>query len=423
LRRDGRGLGAAVAAIGAILVASLLFLPSCGPDEPVLERLEPALGVRPVRVLLSDAEQGCRVRVLGGYHVCGPSGEILDEGDEPEWVEVGLDADGRVRWRHPDGIADLTLSLQPVQEAAIEVELLEGAGDKRINKYAGDLEFSVIDGRLRILNLLDVENYVAGVVPNEVWPNFHQEAFKAQAIAARTYALYMMAERGDRPYDVRAGEGDQVYRGLREDEVGGRVRSAVNATHGLVLAWESPHGLRIFCTFYSAACGGMTQGIAELQPNAESPPTLRGGVACDFCSIARGEAYRWKTTEIEKTRLLARLQSRDAAFSAWSGLAAVEVARRTETGRIGEVRLSGKHGERASMRGERFRLAVGSRIMRSTACDLTDAGEVIRFENGRGFGHGVGLCQWGMEGQAREGRRAGEILRYYYPGAHLVRAY
>jgi stage II sporulation protein D len=126
---------------------------------------------------------------------------------------------------------------------------------------------------------------------------------------------------------------------------------------------------------------------------------------------------------MSKRVLLERFAERVPSMKAWDRLASVVVSEETPHGRIGNVVLTSSTGERVTVAGERFRLAVGSRVMRSTDCDLRDDGEKVVFAEGRGFGHGVGLCQWGMEGQAREGRRAGEILRYYYPGSRLVRAY
>jgi stage II sporulation protein D len=373
-----------------------------------------------VRVLLFESRAGCRVRVLGAYTICGPTGEVLAEGDELPWTDVTVDAE---RMIHIAGVSTPGANLAPASGATMDVVRLDAEKQEQL-AFAGEIEFSTDDeSRLRALNLVEVETYVAGVVPNEVWPQFHDEAFKGQAVAARTYALYLMGEHHARYFDVRAGEGDQVYRGVRDDDIGRRVRAAVNATHGVVLAWDSPSGTRVICAYYSAACGGKSQSLAELRPGADVPPPLRGGVECDFCKIAKGEAYRWKPREITKSALFAQLKTRDQAMASWGSLSAVEIARRTDAGRIAEVLLRGDAGQQKSMAGERFRLAVGSRVMRSTACDIVDEGEVIRFENGRGFGHGVGLCQWGMEGQAREGRRAGEILLMYYPGARLVRAY
>jgi stage II sporulation protein D len=75
------------------------------------------------------------------------------------------------------------------------------------------------------------------------------------------------------------------------------------------------------------------------------------------------------------------------------------------------------------MDAERWRIALGAHVVRSTAFDVRVRGGELSLDDGRGFGHGMGLCQWGAEGLARRGWRAGRILRLYYPGIHFVRAY
>ncbi|MCB9867734.1 MAG: SpoIID/LytB domain-containing protein [Phycisphaerales bacterium] len=257
----------------------------------------------------------------------------------------------------------------------------------------------------------------------ESWPTFHDEALQAQAVASRTYALYIMSERDKRLFDLRAGEGDQVYRGVRRDAFGRRAAEAVDATRGVVLSARTPKGLRIFCAYYSAACGGHTQSVTDYMGGGDAPEPLAHGVACDFCRIAKGEAYRWKPRSIAKVELLGRLKDRDEAFADWTEIATVAVTGTTEFGRIGQVTLTGADDAKVVMGPETFRLAVGSRVMRSTDCTLTDLGDTLEFTNGKGFGHGVGMCQWGAEGQARAGRQASVILHHYYPGAQIVRAY
>jgi stage II sporulation protein D len=146
-------------------------------------------------------------------------------------------------------------------------------------------------------------------------------------------------------------------------------------------------------------------------------------VKCDYCKIAEGQTYRWGPADISKQALFDQLARRFEKVKSWSGIESVQVSRRNEAGRMAEVLVTGSGGEEMVLRGEIFRLAVGSRTMRSTDCTLIDDGPAVRFTEGRGFGHGVGLCQWGAEGQARAGRYAGQILAFYFPGARLVRAY
>lgn len=278
------------------------------------------------------------------------------------------------------------------------------------------------DGRVRVINEVDAESYVAGVVPYEVVTHFRDATLEAQAVAARGYVLYAMSRNADRSYDVRASEGDQVYRGVSHAEIGRRSRRAVNATHGLVLAEQTPKGDRIFSPFYSSACGGGTQSLSVVQPG-RVPQPLRGGVRCDYCKIAPKGVYRWGPTRISRANFLSRLQRRFASTRKWKSIQSLEVVRDPQTNRVARVTMTSDDGGRLRLGGERFRLAVGSRIMRSTDCTITLTKKELVFRDGKGFGHGVGLCQWGAEGQARQGATAGAILAYYYPDSRLVRAY
>jgi len=413
-RRAGRG----TAHLLLVVISAPIMVSGCRREEP--PQPAPALDVRPVRVALVDGSGACRLRIDGGYVLRDASGEVHAQGDELSWTELAVQEE-LVFGESALGRGPLVL--EPTDAGVVRVRTRELGGAQVERSYPGALELSVrVDGGLRVVNHVDLEGYVAGVVAQESWPTFHDEALKAQAIAARTYAMYLMGEREQRPFDLRAGEGDQVYRGLRIDDFGRRVAEAVEATRGLVLATATPDGPRIFCTYYAAACGGRSQSITDMQGTPSVGP-LVGGVPCDYCEIAKGQAYRWGPVRVDKVELLGRIRQRDAAFADWAAIASVAVSRQTAFGRIAEVTLTAGDGRQRVVRGEWFRLAVGSRSMRSTDCTLLDEGATLLLENGKGFGHGVGMCQWGAEGQARAGRRGGEILLYYYPGANIVRAY
>jgi len=166
----------------------------------------------------------------------------------------------------------------------------------------------------------------------------------------------------------------------------------------------------------------MSQSAAIFGPQGAIEP-LAGNVACDYCKIGPQDTYRWGPTRIGKRELLVRLAARYAEFDSWRDILEIVPIEKTSDGRAVQIRLVGEGSAVSELMAERFRLAVGSTIMRSTACDIRVAGQDVVFENGRGFGHGLGLCQWGAEGQVREGKRAAEVLRFYYPGSKLTRAY
>jgi len=178
----------------------------------------------------------------------------------------------------------------------------------------------------------------------------------------------------------------------------------------------------LFCTYYSAACGGMSQSAAIFDRQNYVAP-LSGGVRCDFCRIAPGGTYRWGPVRIAREKVRLRLVSAYPKLASLGPIRNIKVIERTPAGRPVRLRIAGASGKSHDILAERFRLALGGSEVRSTDFTIHVTKRDVVFENGRGFGHGLGLCQWGMQGQALQGKLAGEILRYYYPGSRLTRVY
>ena len=394
-------------------------------SRPANEAIDAPSPVRLVRVLIGSKVAQCRVR--------------------SETPLTLVDSSGRVLGRNS---ADVLLTIQPGDPHSIRVGsrvipaesiILEAAEDSPIHlsieregkwaegiDYAGRLRVEVVEaGSIDLVNLVAVEQYVACVVAYEMWPSFAQEAYRVGAIVARTYVLLQMqrrARREDSAYDIAATEGSQVYRGLRIDGPGRRATEAARDTRGVVCTWRDDGEDRLFSTYYSAVCGGMSQSAAIFGKGDEVPP-LRGGVVCDYCKIAPGETYRWGPLRLSCDDVVARLVSRYPELVSLGGIRAIEAIERTPASRPVRLRITGSNGTTHDILAERFRLAMGSRVVRSTDFDIRVEKDEVIFENGRGFGHGLGLCQWGAQGQALAGKRAGEILRYYYPGSRLTRVY
>ena len=275
-----------------------------------------------------------------------------------------------------------------------------------------------------LVNVVKLEHYLAAVLEAELYPNWHIETYRAQAIASRTYVLFVMRTFGTRrAYDVHATETSQAYRGIDSFAPGAKSMQAVRDTRGVVCTWPSPLGDKIFCTYFSAACGGKTENVADWFELPSIPP-LAGGVRCDYCQIDNGkQVYRWGPVLISKKEIYDTLRSRDANVAALGGLQTIRVGSVSRHGRPRILTLVGTNGQTLDVVAYDFRLALGGYRLKSTDFVLVDRGDSMIFSEGKGFGHGVGLCQWGAEGQARLGRRASGILSYYYPGSSLRRAY
>lgn len=390
------------------------------PEQDLVHPLKPP-PIRDGRVLLARTDQ---VQLRGPAGLAIRDGErriVMDAGPD-EWVTIASDSQGHLSLDgHSEYAGPLWVNSEKSPTLFLRAASDDGWTDER--EYFGRMEAVVgDDSRLDVINHVDVEHYVACVTASEVWPTFEQEAFRGQAIVARSYVLYQMLRRSSADFDVSATQGSQVYRGVRRDKVGRRAVRAAEYTRGIVLTYNDGQRDRLFCTYYSAACGGMSQSAAIFGVEGDIEP-LTGGVPCDYCRIAPGQTYRWGPVTLTKDFVQERLTERYPDLETLGALRRIEVADTTAAGRALTIRLTGASGETHELLAERFRQAIDPMTLRSTHFRIRDEGSEVVFEDGRGFGHGLGLCQWGMQGQAKEGRPLSEILTYYYPGSRLTRVY
>ncbi len=373
-----------------------------------------------VRVLLGKGLS--RARFRAPKEVSIHDGESSMEVTINDWGELHLESGGGFLFGDRS-IDAFRFTLSPAANTAISLSRMRKGEWSLAMSVPGELIVEVDEkGGFSVVNELDVESYVACVVAVEAWPDFHEEAFRGQAIIARTYVLDQLKRKPDAAYHVVSTEASQVYRGIRRNRAGTVAAKATDYTRGIVLTFFEGKSRRIFPTYYHSACGGLTQSSAIYGPGDDLPP-LRGGVSCDYCKIAPNGAYRWETVRFSRGEVFEKLCRRYSQLRSMGGMAGLEPIERSAGGRIVRVRLDGTNGESYEMLAEHLRLALGSRKVRSTYCEISIEGDEVVFSEGKGFGHGLGLCQWGMEGQAREGKSASEILSYYYPGTSFSRAY
>lgn len=299
-----------------------------------------------------------------------------------------------------DGVLSSELTVTPLSDAFVQVK---GA------LYPGSIRIMVSeDGGLLVVNTVDVETYLAGVVPAEMPSRWPLEALKAQTVAARTYALERKKEHKDALYDLESTTMDQVYSGWQED-LGAGVKYALRETRGLVMLRES----RLFTAYFSSTCGGHTLDAAGLMP-APDAAFIRG-VPCDFCK--RSPRYSW-SFEIPRADLAARLKEMGYDFGEACQISAQRANEFATVEHI-IVEYNGMIGE---LPVEDFMRACGRQNFYSRRFGISPTSSGIVVE-GRGFGHGVGLCQYGARGMAEEGWEYDSILAYYYGDVELARIY
>ena len=256
--------------------------------------------------------------------------------------------------------------------------------------------------KLLAINHLDVEEYICGVLYHEVAPWWPMEALKAQAIVSRTFALHQSRVNAHKDYDLVSTVYSQVYGGRTSER--GRTSKAVRLSKNKVLTYKN----KLFPTFYHATCAGHTEKASNLW-NINLPP-LRGR-ECQFCQ--RSPHSRWK----KKVSLQDIEEGLEKAGFKVGSIKSIEIADRNVSGRITALEIISTRGG-LRVGANRFRLAVGPNIIRSTNFTVQIKNRQAYFD-GQGWGHGVGMCQWGAFFMARKGFNAGQILGYYYPESQL----
>lgn len=402
---------------------ALLLLPlvggGCATNEATPGRAGSgkAAALRQMRVLIYESAAPVTVAVGGAFRVVDPAGRSVSQSQAPLSLKISADA------RQPAAVWVNGQSLPagsrivPRTDGSLQVDTAEFS-----RRYYGTLTLLNRGGRLTIVNNLDIEQYLPGVLAGELPAKFHPEAFRAQAVAARTYALYQKFVHPRSDFDVQSTTASQMYVGFGGNTpLEARALEAVRATQGRVLTWSSPTGERIFCTYFSSTCGGETSNVSNLQPVASIPP-LAGGVRCTSCT--HGPRYRWDTVVFTRQQVTQKLRAaHPQAFAGMGTIERIEPAEVTPAGRVTWLRLYDAGGEAVRMRAAKFRLAMDPGVLRSTWFTIQPTADGFAFCNGRGFGHGVGMCQYGADGLGQAGWNWRQILAHYYPGSHITKAY
>lgn len=259
---------------------------------------------------------------------------------------------------------------------------------------------------LLFINELPLEDYLAGIINSEISSQWPIEAIKAQAVVARSFAIYQMGARKNLPYQLESTVMDQVYDGYDGED--SRAVRGVRETSGEVLTYQG----KVIQAFFHSSCGGHTEASDKVWSVAL--PYLEG-VRCKYCLMS--PSVKWeRTIPLKKLETLLRKGGYNVR-----GICGMIPLSRDESGRIGPLSILYPGGS-INISAVDFRKIIGYGVIRSTDFDVHISGDVAIF-SGVGYGHGVGLCQWGAEKRAEEGFSYREILSYYYPGTTLEKLY
>ena len=273
-------------------------------------------------------------------------------------------------------------------------------------RYRGIIEVTPADKGVLVVDELQLEDYLVGLINCEISSKWPMESIKSQAVIARSYAIYQKETRKNAPYHLESSVMDQVYEGCDIED--SRAVRGVSETAGEVLTFDG----RVIQAFYHSSCGGHTEAVENVW--GYSLPYLQG-VDCKYCLTAG--AGKW-----EQTIALKKIESllKGGTYQVY-GLREIKAGRRNKSGRLNDLILLTAKGN-VTISGVNFRKMIGYSVIKSTNFEVKTVGNDALF-SGYGYGHGVGLCQWGAKQRAEDGFDYREILSYYYPGTKLEKAY
>ncbi len=348
-----------------------------------------------VRVLLINDARGVQLAINGCYQITGSLTNIIDQGQglqksEISATNIGINI-GNKQYNNSE------LRIAGTQDGDIEVNNTRYRGEIRIVKQTNN-KFSVIEE-------VDLESFVAGVLGSEMPSTWNEDALRAQAVTARTYAMYKKKVRRDEVYHLDMLE--MAYRGMAGETA--RLNRIVRETKGVVMMYN----WNLFPALFHSTCGGHTEDIHHVFGKDSIPPL--SGVVCTYCNNSKHTSW---SKNISKSEIEKKLRDANIHVSNISAVKAVDPG----AGNHGSmVEIASANGSK-EMNANEFRLLVGPNNLLSTAFDSRNNGSSITF-SGRGWGHGVGLCQYGAQAMAEKGSAWEDILKYYYPKIELVRVY
>ena len=402
------------------IVVCLLLLPPMGCSQQGINRSNLSGDVPVVRVRLLQSQSQVMVAASESPYIRASSETEGRTVNFPRGtaVPVALSPAG---WRISGAtIGHGELLIQPARDGTVSVNGQPYRGRYRLVPI-GNNKFDVV-------NDVDIDGYLKGVVAKELLWNWHPEAYRAQAIVARTYALYEWKTAGSgRHWDLHPDVRSQVYGGISAESE--KSREAVDYTSGVVVTYGPAGNEKIFKTYFSSCCGGISQSAADAFGDLYIEPLSdqNNGATCSM-----SPRFNWGPVTIKKDELTRRFRAyglrRGKPEKDMAQVARIDIQATNRWGRPTRFVVTDIRGAKYSWSGEEIRWAVntdaaGGTTLYSSFFKILDGGETISFVEGHGWGHGVGMCQWCAQRRAEEGMRHEDIVLAAFQRAKLVRAY
>lgn len=301
---------------------------------------------------------------------------------------------------HESGMKRIVFSKEMVKEP-LRVDTTDGSIEIAGAQFRGMAEIHNVMGTLNVINVVKIEDYLLSVVPSEISPSWPIDAIKAQAVAARTYAYYHILKNRNNLYDLDATTASQMYKGKQAETE--PTTKGVRETEGEIMTYLN----QPIVAFFHSTCGGRTSDNDAVW-KGEKIPYLSGRV-CSYCS--ESPYYRWDE-EMSMSTMRSIIASKYPAVRKIQG---IQFAR--SQGRVVDATIRHSSGM-IRLTGNEFRLIFPEKRIKSMYFEASKKGRSLHF-TGRGWGHGVGMCQYGARGMAMKGIGYRNILSYYYKDVRI----
>ncbi len=376
-------------AFNLILIISLALLTIGADNQGVKKVINPVL-----RILVIDNKNSVLMVIKGSYRIYSTSSDKPLTGGYILHTIASASDQGIMF-----GQRDLKFSKIRVVVPESAYIYIDGRA------FRGSVDILRKDNmKLMVINRCPLEEYLYGVLHNEISHRWPIEAIKTQAIAARTFALYQARQNKSQGYDLTNDIYSQVYSGATSERWA--TTRAVKLTAGKVLTYKSD----IFPAYYHATCGGHTEDASNLW-NIDLP--CLKGAACNYCK--ESPHYKW-TKSIPLNDIGKKLDDNGYKLGSIKEVSALS---RNNSGRIDKIEIKDDAGVSCILTAKDFRQMMGPNDIRSANFEPSISGDKLVLK-GIGWGHGVGMCQWGAKGQSEKGKTAEEILEFYYPGTEIT---
>lgn len=370
--------------ISLTIAAAFLFAAAPAPCRRMPETI--------VRVGLLKQVPGCNISCDGAYYLyelaSGTQTPFKPLDDHPVKADDGAIIINGKRYASP---------LRLVAHGEESVARVNG------RRFRDNIMLTAKAGKLTVINELGIEGYIYGILTREASPKWPLETLKAQAVVSRTYVLRNLRKHERDGFDVCTQTHCQVYGGMEaEDPV---CTKAVDATAGEVLTWNG----ELAQTLFHASCGGYTENPNNVWSWESEAPDYLKGCRDRYCKDSPHNTW---SSAIKEEVIRQRL--RKAGYKV-GVIKKIKMSGEYKSGRTKELVIKHSDGT-LTLTAARFRMAVDTWLVKSAFLDdVSKKGDSFVFE-GRGWGHGVGMCQWGAKMMGEEGKDYREILEFYYPG-------